>query len=338
MLLDAFRSVTPRSVAEKALADAKSVRFFVMSHVVVEHRPWAGFAVVALAYGAALIVATGLVQILPNEWHPLSTLAVADVAATLTVFVFSYANNNTSVYDPYWSVAPPVIAVWLASGPGHAREFDVRQVAVMVLSSLYGLRLTWNWARGWKGLSHEDWRYVRYRSLGKWYWLMSLFGLHLFPTVFVFLGCLPLQAALVAPTAKPFGGLDLVACIVTAAAILIETVADEQLRAFRLESTTSGAICTRGLWRYSRHPNYFGEILFWFGLWLFGVANGATWWAAAGWLSILGLFVGISIPMAERRSLERRPAFADHQRRVPALIPWFRPRASSAPRDQTPLL
>jgi steroid 5-alpha reductase family enzyme len=292
-----------------------------MSEPSPQSRPWKGFAIVTLAYLVGLVVAAAVVKAAPTDWHPLLAFAVADVAATVAVFVFSFANDNTSVYDPYWSVAPVVVAVWLALGPGAARGLDARQVAVLVLVTLYGVRLTYNWARGWRGMAHEDWRYVDFRKkTGQAYWLVSLFGLHLFPTVMVLLGCLPLYAALVAP-ATPFGLIDGVAMVVTLGAIVIETVADEQLRTFRQSKREDGDICTLGLWSWSRHPNYFGEIGVWVGVWLFGVANDAPWWTAAGWVSMVVMFAGVSIPLAEKRSLARRPHFAEHQKRVSMLIP-----------------
>ncbi len=295
-----------------------------MNAPVVAVRPWSGFALVGFVYVIAHVVASVVVQVFPG-WHPLWVIALADTAATVTVFVFSRSFDNTSLYDPYWSVAPASIAAWLALGPGSAQGLTLRQGVVLALIFLYALRLTFNWARSWAGLKHEDWRYVGFRTqTGKLYWLVSFSALHFFPTVMVFLGILPLHAALVAnPTG--FGALDVVAAVVTLAAIVIETVADEQLRDFRMgmREGHGGDICNVGLWGWSRHPNYFGEISFWLGLLLFGVAAGAPWWTAAGFVAMVALFVGASIPMAEKRSLARRPHYAEHQRRTSMLIPWF---------------
>lgn len=292
-----------------------------MSVPSVEKRPWSGFAIVTLAYVAGLVVAAGVLKAVPVEWHPLVRVALADIAGTVAVFVFSVATNNSSIYDPYWSVAPVAIAAWLALGPGAAQGIELRQLVVVTLITIYGARLTFNWARGWAGLRHEDWRYVDFRNkTGKLYWLVSFTALHFFPTVMVLLGCVPLYAALV-EAGPAFGALDVVAAIVTLAAIAIETIADEQLRAFRRSKRADGDICNVGLWSWSRHPNYFGEISFWVGLWLFGVAAGAPWWAAVGWVAMVALFAGASIPMAEKRSLARRPQYADHQRRVSMIIP-----------------
>ncbi len=293
-----------------------------MNAPVVTQRPWSGFALVGFAYVIAHVVASVVLQLLPG-WHPLAAVGMADVAATVVVFVFSMSFNNTSVYDPYWSVAPASIAAWLAFGPGSAQGLTLRQGVVLSLIFFYALRLTYNWARGWTGLGHEDWRYVDFRNkTGKLYWLVSFSALHFFPTVMVFLGCLPLHAALVI-SPSGFGALDVVAAVVTFGAIVIEAVADEQLRTFRTQKRADGDICDVGLWAWSRHPNYFGEISFWGGLYLFGVAAGAPWWTAVGVLAMIALFVGASIPMAEKRSIARRPHYAEHQKKVSMLIPWF---------------
>jgi steroid 5-alpha reductase family enzyme len=285
----------------------------------VEQRPIAGFAIVGFAYVLAILVASTVLKAMAG-FHPLVALAAADAAATVTVFVFSRAFDNTSVYDPYWSVAPPLIALWLIVEPGGAR-FDLRQLLVLALTGAYGLRLTFNWARGWAGLKHEDWRYADFRQkTGKAYWLVSFAALHFFPTVMVFLGCMPLYGAL-AGGAAGFNALDVVAAVVTAAAVIIETVADEQLRTYRQAKRADGDICNVGLWAWSRHPNYFGEILFWVGLFLFGLAGGAPLWTGVGVVAMVAMFAGASIPMAEKRSLARRPHYAEHQKRVSMLIP-----------------
>src|SRR5262245_56776870 len=174
-----------------------------------------GFAIVTLAYLNAVLVGWVLVR-----WsgfadaHPLWVLAIADVGATTAVFGWSGAQGNSSMYDPYWSAAPPVLAGWLALHPQAVDAVGPRQALVLALLCVWGLRLTYNWARGWQGLRHEDWRYVDLRrSTGRLYWLVSLLGLHLMPTVLVFLGCLPLWPALVVGVA-PLSWLDGAAALV----------------------------------------------------------------------------------------------------------------------------
>jgi steroid 5-alpha reductase family enzyme len=287
--------------------------------------PARGFAFIVVAYVVALAAAFAVMRASVSP-ELLVRCALADLAATAVVFAFSVIADNTSVYDPYWSVMPPVLASFLLA----QSQVTARGVLVLVLISVWGARLTFNWARGWRGLAHEDWRYVAFRRLGRGYWPMSFFGLQLFPTLMTFLGCLPLFFS--TGSVALLSAVDLAAAVVTLGATAIEAIADEQLRAFRRQGGAAGGICERGLWRWSRHPNYFGEISFWAGLELFGLAAGAPWWTAAGLLAMIALFVFASIPLAEKRSLERRPGFAAHKRRVSMLIPLPRSRETPAPR------
>jgi steroid 5-alpha reductase family enzyme len=278
----------------------------------------ASFAVVAAAYLLAGAVAWLTVTLLP-AWHPLIVALVADAATTLVVFGVSLAVDNASVYDPYWSVAPPVVAIgWslVAAGTG------TRQAFVVALIAVWAVRLTANWAYGWQGLHQEDWRYVRLRATrGRvpW-WVVSLGGIQLMPTLVVFLGLLPVWPALAG--GRPFGWLDLVATGVTAGSVALEASADRQLHRFARDPANRGRTIGSGVWALSRHPNYLGEIGFWWGLWLFALAaDPSWWWTVVGPLVVVVLFATASIPMMDRRSLERRAGYAAHMRAVPALVP-----------------
>jgi steroid 5-alpha reductase family enzyme len=277
-----------------------------------------------LAYATAGAVAVGAGWRLSGA-HPIVVAAAGDLAATLVVFGFSFALDNSSLYDPYWSVAPPAIGLYWALAPVAAGVSRARQLVALLLAGLWAARLTWNFLRGWQGLGHEDWRYVDFRATsGRAYWLVSLLGIHLFPTVMVFVGCLSLFPGLSAGT-RPLGLLDVVAIGVTAAAIGIEATADEQLRRFRRAAAGSARTLASGLWAWSRHPNYFGETLFWWGLFLFGLAaDPAWWWTIAGPLAITLMFVFVSVPMLDRRMLARRPDYAARMREVSALVPFPR--------------
>jgi steroid 5-alpha reductase family enzyme len=198
----------------------------------------------------------------------------------------------------------------------------VRRAVVIALVLVWGARLTFNWARGWQGIAHEDWRYADYRGKRSPYWVVSFVGFHMMPTVWVYLGCLSLVPAIATGT-RPLGALDAAGLVVTAGAIAIEALADEQLRAFRQSKPAPGRILDTGLWSISRHPNYLGELSFWWGLYLFALAADPSWWGAiAGAVSITLLFVFLSVPLLDKRSLSRRPQYRDHMKRVPALFPW----------------
>jgi steroid 5-alpha reductase family enzyme len=281
------------------------------------------FALVTLAYVLALAAAVGVSRSM--GWAvPWKVVLFADLAATLVVFAFSRALDNSSVYDPYWSVIPPVVALSIPMCAPSAAP-SLRVYLVIALVSFWGARLTYNWAKGWTGLDHEDWRYVDLRKkTGPFYWVVSLLGLHSMPTVTVYLGMLPLLFAL-GTGSRPLGVLDFVAAAVTLGFTVVEMVADEQLRAFRRENTEkniTGAIMDRGLWSYCRHPNYLGEIGFWWGVYLFGLASDpSAWWTGVGALWITVMFATISIPMIDKRSVTRRPQYAEHMKRLGALIP-----------------
>src|SRR5579859_2540984 len=124
------------------------------------------FAWIAVAYLAAGAVALWMWTLLPPSTPAWERVAVADVAATIAVFAFSVAFDSSSFYDPYWSVAPMVIAPALACEAA-AGVPVARKAAVLVLVLFWGARLTFNWARGWQGLAHEDWRYAKHRRPGR---------------------------------------------------------------------------------------------------------------------------------------------------------------------------
>ena len=224
---------------------------------------------VTLAYAVALAAAVAVGWAL-RERHPIVVAAVADAAATAVVFAFSLRYDNSSVYDAYWSLAPiPIALYWATLNPDGP---EVRQLLALLLVVLWGVRLTANWVARWRGMNDEDFRYREIRErTGRWYWPASLFSIHLMPTAWVFLGLLPLYPALARP-APGFGALDALAAAVTSVAIAIETVADLQLRRFLRARRDREAVLDTGLWALSRHPNYFGEVLFWWGLFLFGLA------------------------------------------------------------------
>jgi steroid 5-alpha reductase family enzyme len=277
-----------------------------------------------VAYVAALAAALAVGWALQGT-HPVVVAAMADVAATAVVFAFSWGHDNSSFYDPYWSLAPlPIAAYWASLNPDGP---EVRQVLALLLVTAWGVRLTANWVARWRGTGDEDFRYQEIRQrTRRWYWPASFLSIHLMPTAWVFLGVLPLYPALARP-APGFGPLDALATAVTAAAIAWEAVADFQLRRFLLGRRDAEAILDTGLWALSRHPNYFGEVLFWWGLFLFGLASGPGWaWTVIGPVSITLLFLLVSIPWMDRRMLSRHPGWAEHLRSTSPLVPWPRPR------------
>jgi steroid 5-alpha reductase family enzyme len=275
---------------------------------------------VTFAYLACIAAAAATLYLLqlPQPWNAFA----ADSVATVVIFAFSRRYRNSSFYDPYWSVIPPLLAVYWYCANATAGVDAARAALVTGLVWLWAIRLTANWATFWGGLQHEDWRYpiVRQRA-GRFAFLADFFGIHFYPTVQVFLGCLPLYAVMTRGQA-PLNWLDALAAVVTFGAIAIETIADLQLHAF-IKTRRPGTFIQSGLWGWSRHPNYFGEVSFWWGLMLFGLAAAPDqWgWIVPGALTMTAMFLFASIPFMDNRSLERRPAYKEYMDRVSALVP-----------------
>ncbi|OBJ49288.1 hypothetical protein A9W95_02500 [Mycobacterium sp. 1423905.2] len=246
---------------------------------------------------------------------------IADVVATLTVFVFSRVYRNSSCYDAYWSVIPPLLTFYWWSQAGSGVD-PVRCWLVAGLVLLWAVRLTGNWVYGFPGLHHEDWRYPMFRQrAGRWEAVADLVAIHLIPTVQVFVAMLPVYVC-VTRAGRDIRWLTVTAFVLGVAAVTLEFFADLQLHRF-VRTRRPGEVMDRGLWSWSRHPNYFGEFSFWFALALFGVAAAPSdgWWLFIGALSMLGMFLGASIPMMEARSLQRRPRYREVIDRVPRFVP-----------------
>ncbi|CAA0080906.1 Uncharacterised protein [BD1-7 clade bacterium] len=276
---------------------------------------WIIIAYIACCSAAALWLYNG-----PSTGNLLLDSFVADVIATVVIFIFSRVFKNSSFYDAYWSVIPPLFLLYWWDVAGHGNE--TRYLLISLVVWYWAIRLTWNWAKHWEGLSHEDWRYPIVRDrFPKLAIFSDFFGVHFFPTVQVFLGLLPAYACLTLSQAEP-GILDYIATAIGITAVTIQLIADRQLHQF-IAHRKPGQIIDQGLWSWSRHPNYFGEISFWASLALFGLAAWPQgwWWQIIGFVAMLVMFVTASIPLMETRSLERRPQYQDIIDRVSVLVP-----------------
>lgn len=280
----------------------------------------ASLAIVTAAYVIALAVAAAWLAWGPQTGRLWLDTLIADVLATLVIFAFSRAYRNSSFYDAYWSVVPPLLLFWWWS---QAAEPDaLRCVLVAAVVVLWAVRLTGNWVYAFPGLHHEDWRYPMFRErAGRFEFFADLVAIHLIPTLQVFLGMVPVYVAVTTP-GRGWMWLSALASVIGVAAVVLEFVADGQMHRFA-RTRSPGEVMDRGLWGWSRHPNYFGEFGFWFALALFGVAAapGQAWWLFAGAAAMLAMFLGASIPMMEERSLARRPDYADVVDRVSRFVP-----------------
>lgn len=270
------------------------------------------FAAVAAVY--VIATAVGVLTYRALALDPYLALLIADVAATVVTFIFSLIFGNASVYDPYWSVQPPVILVAFAASVG----LNTYGVLLVLVVSFWAIRLTANWAYTFSGLEHQDWRYTMLREkTGVFYPIVNFVGIHMVPTLVVY-GCvLPAVyairegLALSAPSAV-FLGISL-------AAACMQGVSDVQMHKFRKER--NGTFIRVGLWKYSRHPNYLGEILMWWGVALSVVtAAPSAWQLVAGAAANTLLFFAVSIPMADGRQ-SRKEGFAEYKAQTRMLLP-----------------
>lgn len=272
----------------------------------------ASFIIVTLVYILATIIGVCTYRALDLAWW--LALLIADMVATCAVFAFSILFKNASIYDPYWSVQPPVILVAFALG----KQLTALGVLLMIAVWFWAIRLTANWAYTFKSLCHQDWRYTMLRKkTGALYPFVNFTGIHMVPTLIVYACILPAVYAILHEL--PLNGISVMCLCVSVLAASMQGVADMQMHQYRKD--LDGAFIRHGLWKYSRHPNYFGEILMWWGVGLAVVAAAPN---ACGLL--LGaiantiLFLVVSIPMADGRQAEK-DGFAEYKAQTRALLP-----------------
>lgn len=241
-------------------------------------------------------------------------LLIADVAATIFVFVFSVILKNASVYDPYWSVQPIVIIA------GYALTSNITPATLLLIISIvyWGIRLTGNWAYVFGGLNHQDWRYTKFENeTGRLYPFINFTGIHMVPTLIVYLTTLPAVFVIRQELRANIGSfIGMVVCV---GAATLQLVADTQMQKYR-KSGQHGLIRT-GLWKYARHPNYLGEILMWWGIAIQAVSvMPSHWWFVAGALTNTILFFSVSIPLADKRQ-SAKPGYAKYKAGTRSLLP-----------------
>ncbi|MCY3585268.1 MAG: DUF1295 domain-containing protein [Acidimicrobiaceae bacterium] len=250
----------------------------------------------------------------------MSSLAIAAAIAAVLMLIcwlVSLRLEDASIVDPLWPVVFVAIAwgLWLSSSGGGGRKL---MLAAMV--TLWGLRLGIHLALRKRG-EPEDYRYAgmrhRWQPFALWS-LVIVFGLQALLATVV---SLPLQAVLGTDQNAAVGWLDWLGAAVWVVGFIFETVADRQLARFRAAEAGRGKVMNRGLWRYSRHPNYFGDFLVWWGIYLVAAAAGA-WWTIIGPTVMTVLLVRISgVALLERTIGDRRPGYADYAARTSAFIP-----------------
>lgn len=241
----------------------------------------------------------------------------AILGAVTALWLLSLYLRDVSIVDLYWGPGFALVA-WTAYVTG---EPGARGLLSAVLVTVWGLRLglyLFNRNHG----KPEDYRYAAMRRhWGPRFAFVSFATVFLLQAVVQWTVSVPVQAVQMSPGA-PLGVLDYVGCAVFAVGLFFEAVGDYQLSAFKADPSNEGRVMDRGLWAWTRHPNYFGDFTVWWGLGLIAVAGGA-WWALVGPAVMSVFLMRISgAALLEKGLRKSKPKYAEYEARTSAFFPW----------------
>ncbi|MDX9691375.1 MAG: DUF1295 domain-containing protein [Acholeplasmataceae bacterium] len=285
------------------------------------HKKYTSMMIIAIIYLIATFIGIATFNLLPFE-NLMINIFLADVIATVFIWIIGLMLKNASLYDPYWSVAPPIIFILVMLHLD--ANWNTLSILMFLGLLIWSIRLTLNWAKSWVGFQEQDWRYTMIKQKApKLYLVSNLFGIHLMPTAIVFIQLLTINNVIdIQVSSYPAVFIGFIMMI---SATFIQYLSDEQMRSFKHRTQGEKMCIEEGLWKYSRHPNYFGEIMVWWGFYVMYV--GATMKLDLHLLSpvlMTLLFLFISIPMMEKKILKTRPDYKGYQERVSMIIPFIR--------------
>ncbi len=242
------------------------------------------------------------------------------LAVLVALWVLSVAIRNVSIVDIFWGPGFAVLAWYQAAQAGLE---GARATAVLAAVTLWALRLGLHLGVRNVGKG-EDPRYAAFRAAaGPPYWWKSFFSVFLLQGALMFFISLPVQLVWLLPPVPP-GPLMWVGLLVFGVGLVFEAVGDAQLTRFKADAQNRGRVMDQGLWRYTRHPNYFGDACAWWGLWLMTVEVPGLAFTLLSPLVMNLLLLKVSgVPLLEKTLVKTRPAYAEYVRRTPAFVPWF---------------
>lgn len=246
-------------------------------------------------------------------------LLIADIASTIIVFIFSILLKNASVYDPYWSVQPFVIVLAVMI------NYPINLPIILMFSviTLWAFRLTMNWLYTFYNLNYEDWRYKLLKDKTKYFYpIINFIGIHMVPTLVVYLCTLP--ACYLIINNSSLNVFTILGFIIAMLAILLEFFADMQMHRYKKNkklNKVDSIFIRDGLWKYSRHPNYLGEILMWYGIAFISLSSINDYLFFTGAICNTLLFICVSIPMAEKKQ-SKKEGFCEYKNATRYLLPF----------------
>jgi len=248
----------------------------------------------------------------------LPTLLAAFTMMTLC-WIISVPLRDVSIVDILWAPAFAAVGwlcVWLSP------TVTPRGWMILALITLWAFRLGSHILKRWLKLGHEDYRYATIRAKrGPNFPMTSLAWIFWLQALLLWIISFPLQAAIA--SSAPFNSLDWFGGFLALAGISIEAIADAQLTHFRASSANQEKVLNSGVWAWSRHPNYFGDFLLWWGIWIVAMAGGAPFWTASGPIVVSALLLHYSgAGLMEDTIADRRPAYRDYMQRTSLFFPW----------------
>ena len=277
-----------------------------------------GLLILLIAYLGAFAIGYASFLLLEDYVSVIWNLLISDVVATIYIWVVGIFYKTASIYDPYWSVQTVVIFVCLMIG---YKTFNLGSILYLSGLLFWAVRLTYNFIYGFNDISYIDWRYAQIKEkTGKLYQLVSLLGIHLVPTFVVFFASVPSFLYII--NGQDFSLLQLIGLAIMILGTLLELVSDKNMATFKNVRTSKDEIINVGLWKYSRHPNYLGEILFWYGVALVFILNNLNlWFVIIGAILNTMLFLFISIPLAENHLKSYKKGFDEYKKKTRMLLP-----------------
>lgn len=245
------------------------------------------------------------------------------VAVTMIVlWLISLWRRDASVVDPFWGTGFVIVACYvLITTP--AAQNVARCLLLTTLTTIWGLRLSAYLL--WRNLGHgEDRRYKAMRDHhGTRFWWVSLFTVFLLQGVILWIVSMPIQVTMFRAQTATLGWIDFVGVSVWGIGLLFEAVGDWQMAKFQANPGNSGRVMDRGLWSWTRHPNYFGDFCIWWGLYLIATSGGAGWTVFSPLLMSLFLFKVSGVTLLEKTITTRRPDYAAYQAKTSSFFPWW---------------